>query len=273
MNILLCGEGVTDVGERGEYDVKLGDYIWNEGSIPVIIRRILQEHAATENSTGNIHFICYTVADIAREFRPKHSAGQRKRFANGKKIENSAYKHHEGHTDVAAGLIRRAKSDGKAFDIVGMFKDTDRETGASNTPQKKKKKHDSTKQEILNGFEFEEVPLEKCFVAIPIRILENWLLSDSAAIAAVNQKGSTPYITDYPHPETLWGKEEPGTNHPKILLAKELKKCKCGNQSHVDKCLVIAENANLDRYKQKCPSFSEFYSDLLQAAQSYLSNS
>ena len=36
MNILLCGEGVTDVGERGEYDVKLGDYIWNEGSIPVI---------------------------------------------------------------------------------------------------------------------------------------------------------------------------------------------------------------------------------------------
>ena len=155
----------------------------------VVIRRILQEHAATENSTGNIHFICYTVADIAREMRPKHSEGQRKRFANGKKIENSAYKHQEGHTDVAAGLIRRAKSDGKAFDIVGMFKDTDRETGASNTPHEAQKKHDSTKQEILNGFEFEEVPLEKCFVAIPIRILENWLLSDSAAIAAVNQKG------------------------------------------------------------------------------------
>lgn len=272
MNILLCGEGVTDVGEKAGYDIKLGRFIWNEGTIPVFIRRILEENGLIYEGSDTIRFICYTAVELAREKRKRHIAGQKRRFADGTNNALIPSAPLSGHSDVAACLIRRARSDGEEFDIVGMFKDTDRETGVPNTSHAAQKKHESTKQEILRGFESENVSIEKCFVAVPIRILENWLLSDSTAIAVVNERGKTPDIIEYPCPEELWGKEVQGTKHPKILLAKELEKCKGGNRSHPEKCLVIAENADLDKYRKKCPSFDEFYNDLIQAAKSVTPN-
>lgn len=259
MRILLYGEGITDVGERGEFNAIKGDFDWNEGTIPVLIRRIIQEN----HNTDDIEFIFYSSEQLKRENRTgnQHSKGQRRRNTEARnECKDDFFK---GHANVASALIRRARADGKEFDIVGMFKDTDRAQGAKNNMHQAKKKYHEVVSEIESGFK-NELKYEKknYFAVVPIRILENWLISDPEAICAVNCHGKTPNITNYSKPEEMWGAEVDGSNHPKILLKQELEKCK-NNLSHYEKCLIIADKMNFDLVIHKCQSFSDFYEKLI----------
>lgn len=259
MRILLYGEGITDVGERGAFSSEEGCYKWKEGTIPRLIKRILHEKCGIDN----VEFIFYTHEQVKREIRTgnRHSSGQRRR---SKEIppanEDISFK---GHAEMASALIRRANADGEKFDIVGMFKDTDRNQGTKNNFIQAKKKYNEVVSQIEIGLKNEISDEKKNYFAIvPIRILENWLISDSEAICAVNCHGKTPNITNYSKPEEMWGAEVDGSNHPKILLKQELEKCK-NNLSHYEKCLIIADKMNFDLVIHKCQSFSDFYEKLI----------
>ncbi len=263
MIVVLSGEGPTDVGKRGDYDPITCDYKWIEGSIPVIIRRLLKEELDLQVVT----FKLYCDKELIRETRKsnRHSKGQRRRFSENRGSSDTDSENIKitGHADAARLLVRRAAADGIDYDLIGVYKDSDKAAGTKKDHHNAVKKFEEVVDQIVTGFRSELYDRNNFFPVVPIRILENWLISDSKAIEAVNEKGKVS-VTDYKNPEDKWGNEVPDSDHPKILLEKELSKCRSG-LNHNEKCVVIAENMDFDVVRKKCFSFSEFYNALSTA--------
>ena len=262
MIVVLSGEGPSDVGKRGEYDPVTGDFKWIEGAIPVIIRRLLKE----ELGVKDIRFKLYCDKELIRETREsKHSKGQRRRFSEKRSLPYEDNIRITGHADAARTLVRRAAADGINYDLIGVYKDSDKAAGTKKNFHNALKKYEEVVDQIKSGFISElSADAENYFAVVPIRILENWLISDPKAIEAVNEKGKVS-ITDYPKPEDKWGDEVPGSDHPKILLEKELSKCHFKKSDKNEKFLIIAENMDFEVVRKKCYSFSEFCNALSAA--------
>ena len=261
MIVLLCGEGPTDVG-KDEYNPFTAQYEWKNGTIPIFIQRILGTLDAK-----NVEFRCVTDKMLLKLQRKKegkqHSAGQRRRRKEGFPSDGKPSQPNYGHAQTAAALLEYADSNGITYDIVGMYKDTDRETGKKNTVIEARKKHDEVVKQIHEGF----LDKENAFAAVPIRILENWLIADENALKGLKERGGNDKnIKSISNPEELWGSHNDRTsNYPKYYLERILRQLNVPEENNTDAFCSIAESADLEVLKNKCGSFSMFCEELTVA--------
>jgi hypothetical protein len=99
-----------------------------------------------------------------------------------------------------------------------------------------------------------------CLAMVPKEMLESWLLAD---VKAINKLGDGKRNIDQsPEPEDLWGdKNDPNSNYPKNYLIRNL--AELGLESNRDTYAQIAENADIEVLKRRCPkSFGRFWEDM-----------
>jgi hypothetical protein len=100
----------------------------------------------------------------------------------------------------------------------------------------------------------------KRLAMVPKEMTESWLLAD---VKAINLLGDGTKTVDMSkNPENLWGdKHDPNSNYPKNYLKRNLDKL--GVEYNSESCTRIAENADIEILKHRCPlSFGQFYSDM-----------
>lgn len=236
MKIAVTGEGVTDYGAK-EY----GTTEWKWGPVAIYLTRIAEQN--------NVEVELYP---IPREQVDNLRLQRRSLMGlEGKAIPSRKF----------AELMKREKC------VYGVyFCDADRETGAKNSSAKiAEKQLDKRYHEVILGLESEchdKIPM------IPLRMIENWIMSDISAIEKVYDKKFKKVISQKDC-ELLWGdKYDPDSNYPKNYLARmvhSLDKNYEEEPMNAETFCKIAEQQNLDTVRAICHrSFEKFYSDYMK---------
>lgn len=236
MKIAVTGEGVTDYGEK-EY----GTDKWKWGPVAVYLIRIAQKKGV------NVE-----LHPIPREQIESLKLQRRSLMGlEGKAIPSRKF----------AELMKREKCEYGVY-----FCDADREAGAKNSNDVQAKRQlDARYGEVMQGLESVEhnkIPM------IPLRMIENWIMSDLSAIEKVYNKKFKKRIS-LNDCELLWGdKHNPDSNYPKHYLGRmihSLDKKYADEPIGAETFCAIAEQQNLDTVRKICHrSFERFYSDYIK---------
>lgn len=228
LKIAIIGEGKNDYGWAvyGE---------WKEGAVQVLLRKL---------------FIDLDVEFVPIQSRRASNLG-RGRYQK-RKLKGAANK-------VLPFLKKHLKED---FDLLVFYSDSDKTQGKRASKREAIKKYQDRKAEILNGLDLvKEVKKLESVMMIPIRMIENWLLSDANAFKEIF--GEIPRKPNLPkEPEFIWGDEQDrNSNHPKNYLQNVLEQY--GENSHTEIFKEIAEHIEVETIMVTCEnSFKPFYEEL-----------
>jgi hypothetical protein len=184
IRILLCGEGVTDVGQKQVWNKRKGESTNNEGWLQPIVRKILRRRTSFEIRTRN------ELIQLPRDVK-KHKPLP------------------PGHG--AKALMAKSIATREGLDAVIYMVDAD---------GKEHRNWQEKRQEIMNGFDHLEsdIPSIAC---VPKCTSESWLLSDENAWLHVGLSG-TKFLPE--NPEAGWGKRnDPKGGHPHQTFARACK--------------------------------------------------
>jgi hypothetical protein len=184
IRILLCGEGVTDVGEKQIWNSKSSDSIDSDGWLQPIVRKILNRRISFERRTRRELILLPRDEKKYKPLPPAHGI---------------------------KALVAKSIAARESFDAIIYMVDAD---GKSQRDWREKR------QEILTGFDCvkSDVPSIAC---VPKCTSESWLLSDANAWLDVGLR-DTKCLPG--QPEAAWGKrDDPNGNHPHRNFARACK--------------------------------------------------
>ena len=245
MTFFFTGEGPTDYGRQA-----FGSETWQEGAAMYIFRKTAASLGLEHVDIVPIDKKSYAQVHLQRLPHTIKGRGQ------------TCYKFlmylqlHKSHT-----------SDEKQQPAV-FYCDIDKLPGAKNASETVCKRHYQDETEHINAAI--KCFARPCIAMMPLKMIENWLLSDKAAFQKAFDTTACPALP--PKPELIWGDdEEPISNYPKHFMDRVLApllhcNCKQGEVSgHTELFVDIAQNTDIQTLKEKCPiSFVPFYDSLKQ---------
>jgi len=155
LKIAIIGEGKNDFG----WPVFGDNDSWNEGAVQIFLRKLF----------GNLEVEFIAI----RGGRTSNLGGGRYKK---RKLKGAANK-------VFPFLQKHLKED---FDLLVFYSDSDKTQGKKASEREAIKKYKDRRTEVLNGLELvKEVKHLDSVMMIPIRMIENWLLSDANAFKKV----------------------------------------------------------------------------------------
>ena len=236
-NILLTGEGPDDYGWK---DFQTGE--WTEGAAAKLIRKCAMENGFE---------VTFEFAD-RKDVSNIKLQGRNLKGLSGKAIPARKFYMYLREQKMECGVF---------------YCDADRDAGSRNDENTARKRYQQVHDEIWEGGN----PSTDTVSVIPmvaLRMVEAWLLSDSAAYEAVYGEDAVKKakLKLPQHPELLWGKkDDPDSDYPKNVMKKvchlleQFSREKFGRQIYIG----LAENSNIDEIARKCPiSFQNFREEL-----------
>lgn len=227
MKVLLCGEGIHDIGKKNFWSDTDRAYVSVDGWLQVLCRKIL-------NIVGGVEFDTRSRADIL--FLPRQQQPYRP-LPPG-----------HGAKALAARLIARREG----FDALVFMVDAD----TNDTAAWREKKH-----EIEEGFRRCENGVA-AIACVPMSASECWLLADSGAWVELGLSETRQLPR---RPEGIWGaRDDPDGNHPHRYFARIC--CEVGVDDSRTTRVQIAEHSQISEIESNCPvSFGCFSSELARS--------
>ncbi len=144
------------------------------------------------------------------------------------------------------------------IDLLIIFKDLDKEGSGKASKDQALKSFERAATEFEEAFKFLKDRFQIPAIAmIPMRMLENWLLSDENAFEIAF--GSKPANPKLPYqPEFVWGDEQDrDSEHPKNFIRQVLQQY--GQDKTTDNFILIAKASDIATMRKACPhSFAPF---------------
>lgn len=196
-----------------------------------------------DNQTGFVEGpVCVLLRHSQRSLRTLHGQGKYAWWEKEKAIEEGA-------------------------DVALFYCDADREGGEDSRDRKNcKKRFDEVKKGIEDGFAaYEGENQVRTMAVVAVKMIESWLMADPESFnkAFGKPKNSKSNRNMFPkNPELEWGaKNQPQSNYPKNQIKRILDQYQ--QEPNRDTFRKLAEEANIDVLKEKCPiSFSDFYNQV-----------
>lgn len=235
LRIAIIGEGKNDYGWHiyGE---------WQEGTVQVFLRKLLEGFDL----------------DFTSIYEKKAVVLGRGRYRK-EKLKGAAKK-------VLPFLKNYQK---EKFDLLIFYSDSDKMQRNRATKIEALKNYQAKKEEIVTGLELVKNTMNlQGVIMMPIRMIENWLLSDANAFKELfDEIPRNPKLPK--EPEFIWGNEQDReSNHPKNYLRRVLEQYK--KTSHTEIFKEIAEHIEVETIMITCEnSFKPFYEELQKFMEQY----
>lgn len=235
MKIAVTGEGPTDYG-RCEYINGNRQWVW--GPIAVYLEKI-----------AAINGVNIELIPIEKKRVMEHH------------LQKRSLKGLEGMAIPARKFSELMKSDKCQYGI--FYCDADREAGTKNSSEvQARKQFQKRYEEVKIGLEsasYEKIPM------IPLRMIENWIISDQNAIEVAYNKRYEKNVVPAKC-ELLWGdKNDPNSNYPKHFLLRMIRgldKKYAKEILNAETFVDIASVQDFNLVRKNCNiSFEQFYQD------------
>ncbi|MCC7386615.1 MAG: hypothetical protein IT384_32555 [Deltaproteobacteria bacterium] len=228
--VYVVGEGTTDIGDLAHHSTYRDG---RDGFVQPILRKLCAGRVTVEFDGSKVNLLG--------------------RFKERGRLP--------GHADRAAKALAIASELGcRALVFV---KDLDKSGGRAADKTERRRLLKEVSAEVEAGFlkARQSDPAAAgvaCIKAIPVRMIEAWVLGDPEAVrAAVGSSGVVPSA-----PEALWGDErDPNSQHPKRVLERLL-----GRAPDAALFANIAQAASVDQLARSCPESFAPFADEVRAA-------
>lgn len=236
--VAVTGEGPTDYGCR-KFDEKSRQYQWQWGPVKVILERCMKGTGRKES----FDWIPVEKEEWKRTKLLRSDKGLRGRAIPARKFRNLCREQH-----IFYGIF---------------YTDADRGEDSGKEWYKAEKHFNLIYEEVRSGLG-EEGEENRFIPMIPLKMIENWLLSDTAAYEKCF--GRIPTNPALPRkPELIWGdKDSPESDYPKNYLSRVLADVSEGKkESNREVFCELAEGTDIQIMRKSCPlSFDRFYKDI-----------
>lgn len=232
IRVFLAVEGVNDGGALGKSRQARGNDPDDEGVLQPLVRRTAGDDVVLRGQRTTM-LLLSSLAD------PEHAIGRRAR--------------------QAAAL---AALDG--CDVIVVHVDVDAAEPSDDAAAAWLAVEGLVADGFAAALAASEITDERTVACVPCRTIESWLLADHEAVRAAADDDAVTPERSVAEPEALWGRNLPGTDHPKHVLRRALRpsRPRIATRDYAR----LAETSDLEIVAARCPASFPPFRDAIRDA-------